>query len=72
MNIFLQQREFTEGAASFEPAETRAETYKGPNRRRVHRRNRGDRREEMRFEPDKNDRRVNPGRRAEDKTPKFW
>ncbi len=46
--------------------------YKGPERRRDNRRDAQDRREEVRFEPGKDDRREKPGRRKEDKAPKFW
>jgi hypothetical protein len=41
-------------------------TYKGPERRREPRRKKTDRREEVRFEPDLEDRRKNHGRRRED------
>jgi len=46
--------------------------YKGPERRRKHRRGHTDRREEMRFDLDKTDRRVLAGRRSGDKQVKFW
>ena len=43
------------------------DTYKGPERRRRgQRREKTDRREEVRFEPDREDRRKNRGRRKED------
>lgn len=44
-----------------------ADTYKGPERRREQRRKKTDRREEVRFEPDLEDRRKNNGQRKEDK-----
>lgn len=47
-------------------------TYKGPERRRHNRRSSKDRRGEVRFEPGKEDRRQKPGRRKDDKLPKFW
>lgn len=47
-------------------------TYKGTERRRQNRRDGKDRREEVRFEAGKEDRRQKPGRRKEDKAPKFW
>jgi len=56
--------------ASFEAKEP-GKVYKGVERRRQHRRANKDRREEMRFEL-KPDRRQCTGRRADDKTPKFW
>jgi hypothetical protein len=59
------------GTATFGEQEQRAR-YNGVERRRQHRRVKADRREELRFELDKPDRRVNPGRRAGDKSPKFW
>ena len=45
--------------------------YTGPERRRENRRQK-DRREEVRFDPNSSDRRQSEGRRAGDKTPKFW
>ena len=45
-------------------------TYKGPERRRTQRRQTGDRRQEIRFEPDREDRRKNDGRRKTDQ--RFW
>ncbi len=41
-------------------------TYNGPERREDHRRKKRDRRVDIRFEPDKEDRRKNPGRRKGD------
>ena len=47
------------------------ENYKGPERRREgERRKTADRREEIRFEPDREDRRKNRGRRKTDQP--FW
>jgi len=46
--------------------------YMGPEQRRGHRRTREDRRNDIRFELDKDDRRKNPGRRRDDKAPDFW
>jgi hypothetical protein len=60
------------GKAAFDAREPAPAAYKGVERRRKHRRTRGDRREQTRFEIDKPDRRVSEGRRAEDKSPKFW
>lgn len=60
------------GSALFESQDTHKASYQGAERRRSHRRNRGDRRLEMRFELDKSDRRENPGRRAGEKNAKFW
>jgi len=59
-------------AAVFGESPRSAAGYKGPERRRVHRRHRSDRREEMRFELDKTDRRVLAGRRSDDKKCTFW
>ena len=46
--------------------------YKGAERRRDNRRQASDRRTEVRFDLTKEDRRKNPGRREDDKTPDFW
>lgn len=46
------------------------ETYKGPERRRDQRRKTADRRQEIRFEPDREDRRKRGGRRKTDGL--FW
>ncbi|MBN7795694.1 hypothetical protein [Parahaliea mediterranea] len=46
--------------------------YAGQERRRTNRRSGNDRRAEVRFDPTKQDRRRNPGRRKDDKSPKFW
>jgi len=45
-------------------------TYKGPERRRDRRRKTADRRQEIRFEPDGEDRRKSNGRRKVDGL--FW
>ncbi|HEX4880755.1 MAG TPA: hypothetical protein VFV18_00215 [Porticoccaceae bacterium] len=44
--------------------------YTGPERRHKQRRNTADRREEIRFEPDREDRRQKNGRRKTDQ--QFW
>lgn len=72
MNIFLDTQDQKAGSTRFEPKETKTANYTGTNRRRSHRRSHGDRREELRFELDKVDRRINPGRRVDDKNIKFW
>ncbi len=46
--------------------------YMGPERRRDNRRTGKDRRDEVRFEIGKDDRRQSQGRRRGDKNPKFW
>lgn len=46
------------------------DTYKGPERRRDQRRKTSDRRQDIRFEPDREDRRKNSGRRKTDQL--FW
>ncbi|MCR9106331.1 MAG: hypothetical protein NXI15_13630 [Gammaproteobacteria bacterium] len=46
--------------------------YKGEDRRVTARRVQTDRREDVRFELDKEDRRTNQGRRSDDSTPQFW
>ena len=67
---FNDRNSLRTGTASFEAKEP-GKVYKGVERRRQHRRANRDRREEMRFEL-KPDRRQCTGRRADDKTPKFW
>lgn len=59
-------------SAIFEAQERTTATYNGVNRRRSHRRDHHDRREEMRFEMEKPDRRHIAGRRHDDIQPKFW
>jgi hypothetical protein len=52
---------------------TQGPRYAGPERRKSERRRRGDRREEIRFEPDKDDRRSGKDRRTTgswDRTPR--
>ena len=51
---------------------TKQKKYMGPEQRRGHRRNSEDRRKDIRFEMDKEDRRKNQGRRRDDETPDFW
>lgn len=51
-------------------AEDKNSDYKGPQQRREHRRKSKDRREDIRFEPGKEDRRKNRGRRKDDEN--FW
>ena len=46
--------------------------YMGPEQRRGHRREAEDRRKDIRFEVDKEDRRKSQGRRHDDETPDFW
>ncbi len=46
--------------------------YMGPERRRDNRRSGMDRRTDVRFEPSKDDRRQNHGRRHDDNSPHFW
>jgi len=71
--VLFEAREPTPaGKVEFDAREPAPTGYKGVERRRRHRRTRGDRREETRFEINKPDRRVKEGRRAEDKSPKFW
>ncbi len=42
------------------------DVHRGPEKRKEQRRKKSHRREEIRFEPDKDDRRQNPGRRKTD------
>jgi hypothetical protein len=64
------------GASELSPTyvvdEEGEQQYSGPERREGNRRSGKDRREEVRFEVDKEDRRQRPGRRKGDKSPKFW
>jgi hypothetical protein len=46
--------------------------YMGPEQRRGHRRGGEERRKDIRFELDKEDRRKDQGRRKDDETPEFW
>lgn len=72
MTIELTDNTPRSGAAVFGEKPRSAKGYTGPERRRGHRRGHTDRRQEMRFDMDKPDRRVCAGRRADDKRPKFW
>ena len=47
-------------------------THRGSERRHGQRRQVGERRIEIRWEPDKDDRRHGVGRRQSDVAPKFW
>lgn len=49
-----------------------ANDYTGPERRREQRRKIADRRDLIRWEPDKADRRQGPGRRQSDQTQPYW
>ena len=62
-----------EGEAT-EPTDAVGEkrAYHGLERRRALRRTGEDRRQEVRFESGKEDRRKGEGRREDDHTPKFW
>jgi hypothetical protein len=59
-------------AAVFGEKPRSAAGYKGPERRRKHRRGHTDRRQVMRFNLDSTDRRTCEGRRSDDKHVKFW
>ena len=54
------------------PASGAKKKYMGVERRKTNRRSGSDRRTDVRFELDDSDRRKSEGRRAEDKTPKYW
>ena len=58
--------------ATSEVNEAQTKKYMGQERRRVDRRQSSDRRVDVRFEVDKNDRRQKSGRRHNDAAPKFW
>ena len=63
--------------ASYDPKDPKESTgprkkYMGPERRRDNRRSGHDRRQDVRFELNKEDRRKSQGRRRDDETPKFW
>ena len=60
------------GPATSEINEAHVKKYMGQERRRVDRRQSSDRRVDVRFEVDKNDRRQKNGRRHNDAAPKFW
>jgi hypothetical protein len=72
MKLELAGRQERSHPAVFGEIERPQERYTGAERRRQHRRKQTDRREELRFELDKTDRRVCEGRRGEDKNLKFW
>lgn len=72
MVMELLDRHERGNSAVFGERERAPDSYKGPERRRNHRRLLSDRRMEMRFELDKPDRRTCGGRRASDKRPNFW
>jgi hypothetical protein len=58
---------------TYDPADTKnPKKYMGPERRRENRRGGHDRRQDVRFELNKEDRRQRSGRRHDDKAPKFW
>lgn len=52
--------------------EPKTEEYEGVDRRMESRRQKKDRRVDVRFNITRQDRRESPGRRAEDVLPKFW
>lgn len=72
MDLQLSNYDGTGGPAVFEEKERTQDSYQGAERRRQHRRGGPDRRLEMRFEPNKVDRRVCAGRRADDQKAKIW
>lgn len=57
---------------SGDSAESGTSKYTGVERRRENRRSGHDRRSDVRFDLDKNDRRQSEGRREGDQTPKYW
>jgi len=71
MSDYTIDRPARGSSAVFEARECATE-YNGVNRRRGHRRNTADRRQELRFELDKPDRRQSAGRRKDDKRIQFW
>jgi len=66
----FEVRDVSPGSSN--PGQGGGKKYMGQERRRTQRRSGIDRRTEVRFEPGKDDRRENFGRRADDNTPKFW
>lgn len=60
------------GTGSSSPSGKGGKKYMGVERRRTDRRSGMDRRTDVRFEPGKDDRRKNRGRREDDNTPQFW
>ncbi|MCP5130272.1 MAG: hypothetical protein H6985_11890 [Pseudomonadales bacterium] len=71
MTMELLKNPETGTFAVFGELERAKTSYKGPERRLSHRRQRGDRRAECRFELDKPDRRVSDGRRSTDMRSRF-
>lgn len=61
-----------ETTADFTERKPAARKYMGQERRRGHRRISRDRRQEIRFEFNKEDRRQQRGRRDGENTPSFW
>ena len=61
-----------EGAFKPEASDTSEKPYTGAERRRENRRKAIDRREDVRFDLTKDDRRKIEGRRKDDGSPKFW
>ena len=59
-------------AGSSDPDDADGKKYMGQERRRGNRRKGQDRRGEVRFDINSDDRRQNAGRRKTDKSPKFW
>jgi putative secretion ATPase (PEP-CTERM system associated) len=57
---------------SYSGDKSKPKKYMGPEQRRGHRRGGEERRKDIRFELDKEDRRKNQGRRKDDETPEFW
>ncbi len=57
---------------SSNPMKKEGKKYMGVERRRENRRSGMDRRTDVRFEPSKDDRRKNHGRRHDDNSPQFW
>ena len=60
------------GTEKGEDKKTPKKKYVGPERRRDNRRSGHDRRIDVRFEINKEDRRQSHGRREDDKSPDFW
>jgi hypothetical protein len=59
--------------ATYDPKDEKStRKYMGPERRRENRRSGHDRRNDVRFELNKEDRRKSQGRRHDDKSPQFW
>ena len=60
------------GLATVSDSKTNTKKYLGQERRRGNRRQSNDRRNDVRFEINKTDRREDHGRREEDSAPTFW